>query len=56
VKADMLVSACQQCERTLMGAVRRHREARKARMRVLDIAGLVERAVDAGEASSQEEA
>lgn len=56
VKADMLVSACQQCERTLMGAVRRHREARKARMRVLDIAELVERAVDAGEASSQEEA
>jgi len=56
VGADMLISACQQCERTLMAAVRRHREARKARMRVLDITELVERAVDARDATAWEEA
>jgi len=48
VAADMIVSGCQQCERTLMGAVRRHREARKARMRVVDITELVLQAVEAG--------
>ena len=46
VGADMIVSACQQCERTLMGAVRRHREARRARMRVVDVGELVWKAVE----------
>jgi heterodisulfide reductase subunit D len=49
VEADMIVSACQQCERTLMGAVRRHREARHARMRVVDVTELVWKAVESGE-------
>jgi ribosome-binding ATPase YchF (GTP1/OBG family) len=44
----MIVSACQQCERTLMGAVRCHQEARRARMRVVDVAELVWRAVERG--------
>jgi heterodisulfide reductase subunit D len=48
VEADMIVSACQQCERTLMGAVRCHQEARRARMRVVDVAELVWRAVERG--------
>lgn len=48
VEADMIVSACQQCERTLMGAVRRHKEARRVRMRVVDVAELVLRAVESG--------
>jgi heterodisulfide reductase subunit D len=46
-EADMLISACQQCERTLMAAVRRHPQARRARMRVLDMTELVCEAMDA---------
>jgi len=48
VEAEMIVSACQQCERTLMGAVRRHKEARRARIRVVDVAELVWQAVESG--------
>ncbi|MGD2179341.1 MAG: (Fe-S)-binding protein [Anaerolineae bacterium] len=44
-EADMLISACQQCERTLMAAVRRHSQARRARMRVMDVTELVWQAV-----------
>jgi Fe-S oxidoreductase len=47
VGAQALVSACQQCERTLMAAVRRHPEARRARLRVLDLTELVCQAMDA---------
>ena len=47
VGAQALISACQQCERTLMGAVRRHPEARRARLRVMDLTELVCRAMDA---------
>jgi heterodisulfide reductase subunit D len=46
VGAQALISACQQCERTLMAAVRRHPEARRARLRVMDITELVCRAMD----------
>jgi Fe-S oxidoreductase len=58
-EADMLISACQQCERTLMAAVRRHSQARRARMRVMDVTELVCRAMDAApppEATSDNEA
>jgi heterodisulfide reductase subunit D len=47
VGAQALISACQQCERTLMAAVRRHPEARRARLRVMDITELVCQAMDA---------
>ncbi len=40
-KANVLVSACQQCERTLMGSARKHEAARKARMKVMDIVEVV---------------
>ena len=46
VEAQALISACQQCERTLTDAVRRHPEARRARMRVMDIVELVCQAMD----------
>jgi Fe-S oxidoreductase len=36
-----LLSACQQCERTLRSAARRHPEARAARLRVMDVTELV---------------
>jgi heterodisulfide reductase subunit D len=49
VEAKMLISACQQCERTLTAAARRHPEARRARMRVLDVTELVCRAMDAAD-------
>ncbi|CAG0942539.1 heterodisulfide reductase subunit D [Anaerolineae bacterium] len=39
--ANLLVSACQQCERTLMGAARKHDAARKARLKIMDIVELV---------------
>ncbi len=39
--ANVLVSACQQCERTLMGAARKHDGARKARIKVMDVVELV---------------
>jgi len=41
VNAQVLVSACQQCERTLTAAVRRHEVARRVRMRVMDVTELV---------------
>jgi heterodisulfide reductase subunit D len=46
VGAQALISACQQCERTLMAAVRRHPEARRARLRVMDLTELVCQAMD----------
>ena len=46
VNAQVVVSACQQCERTLTAAVRRHEEARRARMRVMDVAELVWKAME----------
>ena len=44
--AQVVISACQQCERTLMAAARRHKEARRARMRVMDLTELVCKSVD----------
>ena len=41
VDAQVVVSACQQCERTLTSAVRRHEGARRARMRVMDVTELM---------------
>ncbi len=49
VEADMIISSCQQCERTLMSAVRRHKEARRARMRVVDVTELVWKAMESRE-------
>jgi len=46
VNAQVIVSACQQCERTLTAAVRRHEEARRARIRVMDMAELVWKAME----------
>ncbi len=43
-----LVSACQQCERTLTAAARRHPAARQMRLRVLDVAELVAQAIQVG--------
>lgn len=48
VEAQVIVSACQQCERTLMAATRRHKEARRARMRVMDITELIWQAMNRG--------
>jgi Fe-S oxidoreductase len=45
VGAQVVVSACQQCERTLTAAVRRHEEARRARIRVMDMTELVWKAM-----------
>jgi heterodisulfide reductase subunit D len=47
IEAQVVVSACQQCERTLTAAVRRHEEARRARMRVMDVTELVWEAMEA---------
>jgi heterodisulfide reductase subunit D len=44
-----LLSACQQCERTLHSAARRHPEARAARLRVMDVVELVWQANQAAE-------
>ena len=46
VGAQVILSACQQCERTLTGAVRNHEEARRARMRVMDVTELVWKAME----------
>ena len=54
VEAQALISACQQCERTLTDAVRRHPEARRARMRVMDVTELVCLAMDQGRARTEE--
>jgi heterodisulfide reductase subunit D len=51
-EAQVVVSACQQCERTLTSAVRRHEEAKRARMRVMDIAELVWKAMAEAESTS----
>ena len=42
----VIVSACQQCERTLTAAVRRHEGARRARMQVTDVTELVWKAME----------
>ena len=47
VEAQVVTSACQQCERTLTAAVRQHEGARKARMRVMDVTELVWEAIQA---------
>jgi len=47
IEAQIIASACQQCERTLTNAVRRHKDARRLRMRVMDVTELVWRAVEA---------
>jgi len=46
VEAQVIASACQQCERTLTSAVRRHEGARRARMRVMDVTELVWKAIE----------
>jgi heterodisulfide reductase subunit D len=46
VDAQVIVSACQQCERTLTAAVRHHEEARRVRMRVADVTELVWEAIE----------
>jgi heterodisulfide reductase subunit D len=46
VDAQVVVSACQQCERTLTAAVRNHEGARRARMRVMDLTELVWKAIE----------
>jgi len=45
IEAQVITSACQQCERTLTAAVRKHKEARRARMRVMDVTELVWKAM-----------
>jgi heterodisulfide reductase subunit D len=55
VDAQVVASACQQCERTLTAAVRQHEEARRARMRVMDVTELVWKAMEkAGGGGSRE--
>ncbi len=49
IEAQAIISACQQCERTLTEAVRRHKEARKARIRVMDVAELILQAMQAAQ-------
>ena len=46
VDAQVVASACQQCERTLTAAVRQHEEARRARLRVMDVTELVWKAME----------
>ncbi len=41
IGVEVIVSAYQQCERTLTRAVRRHEKARRARTRVVDVTELV---------------
>jgi heterodisulfide reductase subunit D len=41
IEAQIIASACQQCERTLANAVRRHQKARHLRMRSMDVVELV---------------
>ena len=49
VEAQAVISACQQCERTLTSAVRRHEGARKARIQVMDVTELVWQAMEKAE-------
>jgi heterodisulfide reductase subunit D len=44
--AEVIVSACQQCERTLTRAVRHHELARSVRMRVADVTELVSQSLE----------
>ena len=46
IDAQVIASACQQCERTLTAAVRKSKEARRARMRVMDVTELVWKAME----------
>ena len=46
IDAQVIASACQQCERTLTAAVRKSEEARRARMRVMDVTELVWKAME----------
>ena len=48
VEAQVIASACQQCERTLNSAVRKHQAARKLRIRSMDVVELVWQAMQAG--------
>jgi Fe-S oxidoreductase len=54
VDAQVIASACQQCERTLTAAVRQHQEARRARVRVMDVTELVWKAMEKAGAGSRE--
>jgi len=47
-RKSVIVSACQQCERTLTAAVRHHEGARRLRMQVMDVTELVWRAMQQG--------
>jgi len=49
IDAQVIASACQQCERTLTAAVRKSEEARRARIRVMDLTELVWKAVQKAE-------
>ena len=49
IEAQVVTSACQQCERTLMAAVRKSKEARRARVRVMDVTELVWKAMQKAE-------
>jgi Fe-S oxidoreductase len=55
VEAQMILSACQQCERTLTSGVRRHEEARRARIKVADVTELVLQAMERASNGSSEE-
>ncbi len=46
IEAQVIASACQQCERTLTAAVRKSEEARRARVRVMDVTELVWKAME----------
>jgi heterodisulfide reductase subunit D len=48
IEAQIIASACQQCERTLNSAVRRHEGGRRLKMRSMDIVELVWDAMQAG--------
>jgi Fe-S oxidoreductase len=52
VGPSVLASACQQCERTLAAAVRRHADARRSRLGVRDVVELVWEAVERGRQSA----
>jgi len=54
VDAQVVASACQQCERTLTAAVRQHEEARRARLRVMDVTELVWQAMQKAGVGSRE--
>jgi heterodisulfide reductase subunit D len=46
VDAQVIASACQQCERTLTRAVRHHEGARRARVKVMDVTELIWQAME----------